>query len=68
MLGLRLAEGVSLPEIAALDLAFTPEEQAAFASRCAPYIRAGLMERKDGRIAITEKGMLVSNGLLAEIL
>ena len=68
MLGLRLAGGVSLPEIAALDLAFTPEEQAAFASRCAPYIRAGLMERKDGRIAITEKGMLVSNGLLAEIL
>ena len=68
MLGLRLAEGVSLPGIAALDPAFTPEEQAAFASRCAPYIRAGLMERKDGRIAITEKGMLVSNGLLAEIL
>ena len=68
MLGLRLAEGVSLSEIAALDPAFTPEEQAAFAARCAPYIRAGLMERKDGRIAITEKGMLVSNGLLAEIL
>ena len=68
MLGLRLAEGVSLSEIAALDPAFTLEEQAAFAARCAPYIRAGLMERKDGRIAITEKGMLVSNGLLAEIL
>lgn len=68
MLGLRLAEGVSLAEIASLDPTFTPEEQEAFRSRCAPYIKAGLMAETDGRIAITEKGMLVSNGLLAEIL
>jgi oxygen-independent coproporphyrinogen-3 oxidase len=67
MLGLRLQEGVCLSALEAL-CSFPPSEQDAFLKRCAPYARAGLLTVTGDRVALTERGMLVSNMLLSEIL
>lgn len=54
MLGLRLAEGISATD--------------ALLKRCENYIRYGFMEHRNGRIAFTTKGFLVSNTILAELI
>lgn len=54
MLGLRLAEGI--PETNEL------------LRKCESYFRYGFMQRKNGRIAFTTKGFLVSNTILAELI
>ena len=63
MLALRLAEGVcpqNLPD---------SFDWADFISRCAPYEKGGLMARTDaGGIRLTERGFLLSNSILANLL
>ena len=68
MLGLRLSEGIDIQAIGALDPSFSAEEQRAFLNRCKRFEKAGLLTIKDGQVALTEEGMLVSNLLLSEIL
>lgn len=62
MLALRLSEGISP---AALPLSF---DWAGFSRKCAPYLKAGFMEKTADGLRLTEQGFLLSNSLLAEIL
>lgn len=59
MLALRLDEGAA---------PLQDYDWGGFMKRCAPFIRAGLMTERDGRIALTEDGFLLSNSILAQIL
>ena len=62
MLGMRLFRGVDEQE-------FTKRFGISFADAYGPfdrYIAAGLLTRDRGRVAFTEKGMLVSNAILSE--
>ena len=68
MLGLRLSEGISLSYIARKAPDFTPSRQRSFSEKAAPFVRAGLMEGDGEHFSLTERGMLVSNMLLAELL
>lgn len=61
MLALRLDEGISPDDLPDYDWN-------AFRKRCAPYLRAGLMEENGSAVRFTEEGFLLSNSLLAEIL
>ena len=61
MLGLRLAEGVDL---GSFDNVF----KNSVLLRCKPYIKAGLMALNDQHIAITSKGYIVSNSLIAALI
>ncbi|MBQ7991311.1 MAG: radical SAM family heme chaperone HemW [Oscillospiraceae bacterium] len=54
MLGLRLTEGIAL--------------EGERRSRAEGFVRMGLMTRKGGRYALTVKGMLVSNEIIARII
>ncbi len=68
MLGLRLREGVDLSQIACLDASFDAEKQRFFLKKAELFLKNGLMGFSDGRFFLTERGMLVSNILLAELL
>ena len=68
MLGLRLSEGIDVQEIGKKDPSFSAEEQRAFLGRCKRFEKAGLLAVKEGHVALTEEGMLVSNLLLSELL
>ena len=62
MLGMRLFRGIDEGEFArhfgiSLEKAYGPFDR---------YMAAGLLTREGGRIAFTEKGMLVSNAILSE--
>ncbi len=63
MLGLRLSSGIDTEEYARL---FKRDFYADF--NIQKYIDSGFMKQKKTRIAFTEKGFLVSNTILAEIL
>lgn len=65
MLGLRLREGVDEAE---LTTHFGVDFEERYGRKCTPFVPAGLMTRVDGRVALTEKGWMVSNAILAEIL
>ncbi len=65
MLGLRLADGIDEAAIAAR---FGVDFRAVYGERCTPYIQAGYMVRENGRTALTERGFLISNAILADIL
>ncbi len=65
MLGLRLSDGI---DEAAFAARFGVNFEARYAAQCAPFVRAGLMLRLHGRTALTERGFLVSNAILADIL
>lgn len=56
MLALRLAEG--------LKIDFTPT----LAKKCDLLSKCGLLNMKDGFISLTDKGMLLSNSIITEIL
>ena len=65
MLSLRLAEGLRFSELEnrfSRSLPFDP------ATQFAPLIKEGLLSFTDKSIALTEKGMFLSNSVIAEIL
>ena len=67
MLGLRLTEGITAQKLAV----FGDEGERAFVQiekKSRPYRKAGLLVSEPGRIAMTPKGFLVSNELIAELL
>ena len=65
MLGLRLREGVSEADFADR---FGVDLWARYGERCTPHVESGLMVREDGRVRLTERGWMVSNTILAELL
>lgn len=67
LLRLRLTEGITREML----LPFGEKGEAAFLwmeKKSRPYRAAGLLQREPGRIALTPKGFLVSNELIAELL
>jgi putative oxygen-independent coproporphyrinogen III oxidase len=64
VLGLRLAEGVPL-EWLERHLASAPDPNAAAVDR---YVDAGLMVVRDGRVALTDRGVLLSDTIFAELI
>ena len=65
MLSLRLSDGLRFSELEkrfSRHLAFDPAEKAV------SLIREGLVTVTDDAIALTERGMLVSNRVISEIL
>lgn len=64
MLRLRLSEGIDLGELAA-QFGAASAERVGGLSR--PLIAAGLMESRGNRIALTPKGMLVSNSIICKL-
>jgi oxygen-independent coproporphyrinogen-3 oxidase len=61
LLGLRLAEGVSESDYARAEGLLSPGD----AARLADAEEAGLLERADGRIRLTRRGVLLSNEVLS---
>ena len=64
MLGLRLADGISLAEFAER----TGEDFEVRYPSVGRMIRGGFMQKENGRISFTDKGFFVSNAILAEML
>ena len=65
MLGLRMKEGVSLARIAQ-ECGADPEE--AFGELFRELENAGLLERENGRLRLSDKGTLLANQVLAKFL
>ena len=64
LLGLRLRRGIDLKELA--ETYHCPLSRAeGFCRQC---IQGGLMERREGRIALTPEGFLVSNEIIVRLL
>jgi len=61
MLGLRLKEGIC-PD------AFSAKTAERLIKKSAPYIKAELMEYKNGRLSLTREGFLLSNAIIAEMI
>lgn len=68
MLGLRLNEGVDLDRIGQFDPGFDEKKKDELLRKTVPFAKAGLIETNGKKIRLTEKGMLVSNGILVELL
>lgn len=64
MLGLRLREGIPL----SLADSLSPRAKRTFYLQAANCEKAGLLRQTDDRLALTRKGCLVSNAVLAELL
>lgn len=67
LLGLRLSEGIT-PQTLAPFGEVGEQAFAAMEKKSRPYGAAGLLQSEPGRIALTPKGFLVSNELIAELL
>ena len=65
MLRLRLKSGIVYEEYKSL---FGAEVSAEFLEKCRFYAKAGLMDLTDKKIALTNKGMLLSNSIITELL
>lgn len=65
MLRLRLSEGICARRFAGR---YHKDFEKIYAPRLAPYIREGLAYHEDGRYALTPRGMLVSNGILCDLI
>jgi oxygen-independent coproporphyrinogen-3 oxidase len=63
VLGLRLAEGIPI-EWLERHLADTPDRGATALAR---YEAAGVMVVRDGRVALTDRGVLISDAIFAEL-
>ena len=63
MLSLRLEEGLDLDQVTKLG-----GDPAGMAKRAAPLEKAGYLNRRENRIALTEAGWLVSNGVILALL
>lgn len=64
MLGLRLSDGIDL---SALTRDFPVKLTSDFSLRCLKFEKQGLLTFQDNRIALTEKGFLVSNHVIAAL-
>lgn len=67
LLGLRLSKGITPQTLAPFGKA-GEQAFAAMEKKSRPYRAAGLLKPEPGRIAMTLKGFLVSNELIAELL
>ena len=65
MLRFRLAEGVPLAEYRA---AFGVSLEERYARLIKKYVSMGLMRRSDTHLALTERGMRLSNAILVDFL
>lgn len=65
ILGLRLMRGVSIAEFTAR---FGVSPDAAFGPAIAKHEALGLLERADGRLRLTDRGLLLSNELFVDLL
>jgi oxygen-independent coproporphyrinogen-3 oxidase len=65
ILGLRLMEGV---EEAAFEGRFGQSLEATFGAALAKHERLGLLERIDGRVRLTDRGLLLSNEVFVDLL
>lgn len=65
MLGLRISDGIDLKEI---KNRFNVELNNDFYSKCSLLEKGGLLNIKENSISLTNKGMLVSNSIITEIL
>jgi len=65
LMGLRLAEGIDLPALAA-RFALSPD-QLADPAKLAFYTEQGLLRHSGPRLAVTDAGVAVLDGLLAEL-
>jgi oxygen-independent coproporphyrinogen-3 oxidase len=63
MLGLRLSDGISLPDYQARF-----GDSAPLLSTAQKFIKGGFMTLSDERLAFTDKGFLVSNTILSELI
>lgn len=64
LLGLRLRRGIDLKELA--EIYHCPLSRAE--GFCRLCVQGGLMERREGRIALTPEGFLVSNEIIVRLL
>ncbi len=65
MLNLRLDSGINLTELEnRFNISLTPE----FFDRCKAFEKAELLKTDDKKIALTNKGMLLSNSIITELL
>ena len=64
-LGLRMTEGVSLRKF---EERFSCPAEVVYGKQIRELKEKGLLEEKEGRVRLTEKGVDVSNGVLAEFL
>ena len=65
ILGLRLLHGVALDEFRA-RFGVTPDE--AFGPALAKHEALGLLERADGRLRLTDRGLLLANEVFVDLL
>ena len=65
MLNLRLCEGFSEADFSAR---FGVDFMSLHGQTCAPLLSRGFMLRENGRIRLTERGWLVSNSILADLI
>jgi oxygen-independent coproporphyrinogen-3 oxidase len=65
MLALRLSDGIDEAEFACR---FGHDFWHTYGEACIPFTVNGFMSRADGRVRLTERGFLVSNAILSEIL
>lgn len=65
MLRLRLAAGIKFDEFRAR---FGADFETMYGQKLTPYLKGGFMVRREGGVALTPKGMFVSNYILSDIL
>ena len=65
ILGLRLMSGVSIEEFRE-RFGVSPDE--AYGAAIAKHERLGLLERVDGRLRLTDRGLLLSNEVFVDLL
>lgn len=63
--GLRTMEGIDLAD---MESVFGRMNTDKFTNRCGPYIKAGKLQRTDGRIHFNEASWLISDGVLRELI
>ena len=65
ILGLRLTDGV---EVAPFEARFGANLEASFGPALARYEALGILDRGDGRLRLTDRGLLLSNELFVDLL
>ncbi len=65
ILGLRLTDGV---EVAPFEVRFGASLETSFGPALAKYEALGILDRGDGRLRLTDRGLLLSNELFVDLL